>query len=89
MRIIIAGSRTIVDKELVNKLINKNLPILIPIEERDSVIIIEGGAKGVDSLAEEWAVATGHAFIRFIPNWSKGKIAGYLRNMDMANSIEG
>lgn len=43
--------------------------------------VISGGARGVDSLAEEWATKNGKPLIRFLPDWERyGKSAGFIRN---------
>lgn len=48
------------------------------------IILIEGGAKGVDTLAEDWAVINWNYFLRCPANWPKhGKSAGPIRNREM------
>ena len=84
MKIIIAGSRNIIDKDIVNRLIELGLSKLC--KKRDGVVVIAGGAQGVDSLAAKWAVEnTTSAPIIMPAEWDKyGKSAGYRRNEDMA-----
>lgn len=78
MRIIIAGSRNITDKKLVESVIEN---CLYPIDQ-----IVCGGAKGVDLLGKEWAESQGIDVALFLPDWNKyGKGAGMVRNMEMGN----
>jgi len=51
MKVIIAGSRNIIDKELVDAVINKFI-----IKFGKPEIIVTGGAKGVDSIGWRWAL---------------------------------
>jgi len=47
-------------------------------------VLIEGGARGADSLAGAWADAEGVQHIRVPADWAKhGKKAGFLRNIQM------
>ena len=53
-------------------------------------IIIEGGAKGADTLAYEWALAAGISIIRVPANWDKhGNAAGPIRNALMLRILLG
>lgn len=48
------------------------------------LVIVHGGARGADSLADAWAVAHWVPFEIFKPDWEKhGKAGGILRNVDM------
>jgi hypothetical protein len=52
----------------------------------DQVVLIVGGARGADKLAEAWAKANDYEVKLFEPDWNKyGKAAGPLRNIDMIN----
>lgn len=80
MRCIIAGSRTItsydLDKTIKNSCFNPS-------------VIISGGARGVDSLGEEWADRNKVPVELFVPDWDTyGKAAGYKRNEKMAENAE-
>ena len=75
--VIIAGSRTIIDYDIV----------LEAIEESgyDITRVISGTAPGVDSLGELWAMKHGIPYDRMPANWNKyGKRAGFIRNKEMA-----
>ncbi len=74
---IIAGSRTVTDKELV---FNAIFESGIQISE-----VVCGCADGVDSIGEEWAIENGVPYKKFPPDYSKGKKAPLIRNTQMAN----
>ena len=78
MKVIIAGSRKIEDQLTVATAI---------IESGFSITeIVSGGAKGVDSLAEQWAVNNDVQILVFKPEWGKyGRGAGPVRNAEMAD----
>ena len=80
-RLIISGSREIVDYDFVKSKLNEI------IEENNIEIkeIISGTAKGVDTLGERYAKEKGIHVERFPADWNKyGKRAGYIRNTEMA-----
>lgn len=77
MKVIIAGSRTVTDLAIIETAIRK---ADFPITE-----VVSGGARGVDTLGEEYAKKNGIPIKRFPANWDKyGKSAGYKRNVQMA-----
>lgn len=52
-------------------------------------IIISGGARGVDRIAEEAALRRGLDCVVFPANWEEyGKSAGYLRNAEIVDSAD-
>ena len=57
------------------------------LSNQKKVVIVSGGAKGADSLAEQYAKKRGYKFVLFSADWSKGKRAGYLRNRKMHEYI--
>ncbi len=77
MRLAIVGSRTFKDYELLCKYalyITQKLPC-------SHIVIISGGARGADSLGEQFARAHRYDTQIFKPEWDKyGKAAGFLRN---------
>lgn len=77
MRVIVAGSRDIVDQIHVSKAI---------IDSGFEVTeLVSGAARGVDRLGEAWARANKIPIRRFPAYWElHGRAAGYLRNEDMA-----
>lgn len=46
--------------------------------------IVSGGARGIDLAGEQFASDYKIPVRRFIPDWSKGKVAGHIRNGEMA-----
>lgn len=82
-RVIIAGSRSITDARIVAEILENDLHEGLIDPNRDE--IVHGGARGVDSLAAEWARSAGFGVKEFPADWAKyGKRAGFLRNCDMA-----
>lgn len=83
MKVILAGSRNITDFKILVKAVNKAYD-----EERISVTeIVSGGAKGVDTLAEQFAEEANIPITVMKANWGMySRSAGILRNIDMANS---
>ena len=80
MKIVIAGSRTITDINILLKAIK-----LSEYKITDDDEIVSGGARGVDSLGEKYAKNKGIAVKVFKPDWDKyGKSAGIIRNYEMA-----
>ena len=64
---------------------------LIEIEKikKEDLIIVSGGARGVDSLAEAWADSEGVKKLIFQADWKgKGKGAGYIRNVDIIENSD-
>ena len=81
MKVIIAGSRDIENKQLLEKTISDA-------KIKKGIVITEvvcGLAKGVDILGKIWG-ETEHIPIKEFPaNWNKyGKVAGMIRNNQMA-----
>lgn len=81
MRVIVAGSRTIKDLEVVARAI------------KDSgfkvTTVLSGGAAGVDQLGSMWAMEHGASYSVYAAQWNKfGRAAGPMRNMEMACSAQ-
>lgn len=77
MKVIVAGSRSIIDYEFVKKHLDD---CQLSIKE-----VVSGGAIGVDRLGERWAKENNIPIKQFLPDWKQyGKQAGFLRNHDMA-----
>jgi len=85
MKIVIAGTRTIVDWILVSSIIN-NCPFINLITKEVSGC----EPNGVDRLGEKWATLHDIPIIRFPPQWKAyGKRAGPIRNKQMAEYADG
>ncbi len=74
-KLIIAGSRSIVDLEHV-RLAYDDCPF-------EATEIVSGAARGVDQLGEQLAEIYGIPIKRFPADWSKGRWAGFERNAKM------
>lgn len=77
MKLVIAGTRTFSNYELLKEYVIKNYSL-------SNLEIVSGTASGADSLGERFANEFGLPLYRFPANWSKyGKRAGILRNKEM------
>ncbi len=78
MKVIVAGSRTFDNYELLKEKLDK-------LKEKFTIEIVSGNALGADVLGEQYAKENNLKVHLFPANWNKfGKSAGYLRNRDMA-----
>lgn len=101
MRILVTGSRDWHDRTSIArplmKIITETCPMIYDDKghpdrvDTSDVVIVHGGARGADLLAEEWASGT-HPLIRCeahpvtAEEWrTVGKGAGYKRNAEMVN----
>jgi hypothetical protein len=80
MRVVIAGSRSFSDYNLLK---NK-LDHLLQNKTKEQIEIVSGTARGADLLGERYAREKGYKITRFPADWEKGKKAGYIRNKEMA-----
>jgi len=77
LKVIIAGSRSIEDYNIVSQIINDY--------EDEITEVVSGTAKGVDRFGEMWAKARNIPIKQFPADWdSNGRGAGYIRNRQMA-----
>ena len=74
----IVGSRSFSDYAFLKKKMDYLLSL-----QNGRVVIVSGGARGADSLAEQYAKEKGYETIIFHADWSLGKGAGYIRNREM------
>lgn len=82
-KLIVAGSRDFSDYQLLAR----KCDAVLASKEADpdvTIQIVSGGARGADKLGERYAKERGYLVKVFKPNWEKGKMAGFLRNVDMA-----
>lgn len=83
MILAVVGSRSFTDYQLLKEEIDKI--------RKDHKIegLVSGGAKGADSLAEEYARKNGLEITVFYPDWKKyGRRAGYIRNEKIVNACD-
>lgn len=80
-RIVIAGSRSFTDYEQAKKYIDFCISNMC---KENEIIIVSGGAKGADLLAERYAMENGFKNERYLPDWETyGRSAGIRRNKAM------
>ena len=80
-KLIVAGSRTILDKDLVWD----NIERLLVYNDPMDITIVSGLAKGPDQLGKAYAEEYGIHCQPFPADWGKhGRSAGYIRNKEMA-----
>lgn len=79
---LIVGSRTFTDYALMKEKLDHIL------QNHKKIVIVSGGAKGADTLAERYAKENGYETRIFPAEWDKyGKSAGYKRNEQMHQYI--
>lgn len=78
--LLVAGSRDFNDYDLLSSTIDK----LLSNQQDKKIVIIEGEARGADTLAKKYAEGKGYEVIPFPANWKAfGKRAGFMRNAEM------
>lgn len=78
MNIVICGSRKFNDFKRFKFEMDDIL------QDKEEVILVSGGAKGADSMAENYADRYGYEFYEIPADWNQhGKKAGMLRNIQM------
>lgn len=82
--LLIVGSRTMTDYSLFRKKTDK---LIAPLRQKYNFLIVSGGAKGADSLAEKYAKENGFGVKIFPADWKSGPSAGYRRNEKMHEYI--
>jgi hypothetical protein len=79
MRVLVTGSRKFKNARAVSERLAQ-LP-------RQNLVIVQGGAIGVDSFAYQWAVENHVATQTYKPDWNKyGRSAGFKRNNEMLDT---
>ena len=81
MNLAVIGSRTVIDEELVFKILDNF--------KGNIKVLISGGAKGADKHAEKWAALNNIPTIIHLPDWvNHGKSAGIRRNRLIAQDCD-
>lgn len=81
MKVVICGGRTFKKYQLVEDIINDAIKNGLIITQ-----VVSGGAKGVDTMGENWAVKNGVDIKRMEAEWNKyGLSAGPIRNAKMGD----
>ena len=80
MRLLVCGSRDYADRDTLFKVLDQ-----IGIRNRGKIeVLIEGEARGADTLAREWAESYDIPVMKFPADWERyGKLAGPVRNAQM------
>ena len=81
MRVIIAGSRDVIEyQKMIKAILESGIEV---------TTVVSGGARGVDRLGERYAREMSLDLEIFKANWdTHGKRAGYLRNVEMAKNAD-
>jgi len=86
LKVAVVGGRDFENYPLMKKTF---LELLKEVEvSKEDVMIISGGAKGADSLAQRLAKELGLPILIFYPDWSKGKRAGLERNTKIVKNSD-
>ena len=81
MKLAIVGSRNFTDYKRLSRIIDE--------VKGEITLIISGGARGADTLAERYAKEKAIPYLIFPANWDRyGKGAGILRNQDIVDNAE-
>ena len=84
MKLAIVGGRNFTNTILFNKVIDRLLKRKIFIEVTE---IVSGGARGIDTLAENYANKHSLKTTIFLPDWNKyGRSAGFKRNVEIISN---
>ncbi len=84
--LIVAGSREFNNSLLMNIELNKILRFGNKFGYQFT--ILSGNARGADKMAVQFAKSNGLDFLLFVPDWSTGRSAGILRNIEMAKAAD-
>jgi len=83
VKVAIVGSRSYPHPESVRQFVQQLA------EKYPDAIVVSGGARGVDSIAEEEAERSGLDTLIFPADWeTHGKRAGFLRNRDIVSAAD-
>lgn len=90
-RVLVCGSRSITDTQWVYSQIEKYTQELIRSNPTNlnNPVLIEGEARGVDSIAKAYAIEHNWSIESYPAEWDKyGKSAGYIRNDIMVKEAD-
>lgn len=81
IKVCVTGGRDFIDKEFIKKVLDRI--------KRNDIILAHGGAKGVDSLCEEYALTRGWKVVKYKADWKQyKKAAGTIRNSYMLHDFK-
>lgn len=82
--LLVAGSRTFDNYQMLSSTLDK----LLSNKQDSKIVIIEGEARGADTLAKKYAEEKGYEVRPFPADWNGwGKRAGYMRNVEMHDAL--
>ena len=87
MKLMVCGSRSILDtafiyNQIESLLTEKNI-------KKEDLVLINGGAKGVDAIAAQWAQSNNVSIELYKPDWAHyGRGAGIVRNKLMVEACD-
>jgi hypothetical protein len=83
LRMLVTGSRTVTDKDRVFAILDAEMELLDGYGV--APVVVQGGARGVDSFARKWALARGYMAETHYPNYQRyGRPrATHVRNQEM------
>ena len=86
MILVVAGSRHFGARRSPEEdFICRKLDELTRLLDKNFLEVVQGGCKGVDMIAQDWAWRNKCTYTTFHPNWERyGKAAGPKRNQEMA-----
>ena len=82
MRLAVVGSRNFTDYETAKVILDELQ------KDIGFTRIISGGADGADSLAEKYAWENNIDISIFVPDWSIGRQAGFIRNVEIWDNAD-
>lgn len=83
MRVLVCGGRNYGNRIRVYQILDELLA------RHPNLMLIQGGARGADRLAKEWAMSRKVPNEEYPADWNKyGKAAGYRRNVVMADQLD-
>jgi len=89
MRFLICGGRDFGNENEEWWFIHETLTKLINYDKYEYIVIINGAARGVDSISSEWARSLDIPVIEYPAPWDKyGKSAGFIRNKQMLDEAK-
>ena len=81
--VLVSGKRDFTDYEKFREIMDKSLDGI-----KDEIVIVEGGARGTDYLARQYAIEKNYALKEIHALWdTHGKAAGPIRNSEMVKYL--
>ena len=78
----VSGSREFTEKQQLFEQLDKLR------KQYEFITIVSGGAKGADTFAKEYATLYNLNLIEYLPDYSKGRYAPFLRNTTIAQKCD-